>query len=84
MLRRTLQRLVFDDDGMEMIEWSVVGVVFAVGAAFYWTAIAPNVDAALDVIALVLDPGQGDGTGTGDGVGNGVGGDPDDGKSTCC
>ena len=33
MLRNTLKRLVVEDHGMEMVEWAIVGVVFAVAAA---------------------------------------------------
>ena len=34
----TLKRLIREDDGMEMIEWAIVGVVFAVAAAAFWGA----------------------------------------------
>jgi Flp pilus assembly pilin Flp len=82
MLRRTVQRLVWEDDGVEMIEWAIVGVVFAVAAGILWTDLATNIDAALNSIGDLLEADQA--SSGEDGIGNGVGGDPDGGKSTCC
>jgi hypothetical protein len=42
-LWQTTKRLVREDEGMEMVEWAIVGVVFAVAAAL------------LDDIGLALD-----------------------------
>ena len=36
MIKNTLKRFVNEDAGMEMVEWSIVGVVFALGAATIW------------------------------------------------
>jgi len=43
----TMKRLLVEEDGMEMVEWAIVGVVFAVAAAGFWTRLAGNVDGAL-------------------------------------
>ncbi len=47
---QTFKRLIVEEDGMEMVEWAIVGVVFAVAAAGFWTALAGNVDTALGKI----------------------------------
>jgi len=53
----TVKRLVIEDDGMEMVEWAIVGVVFAVAAAAFWGDLATNIDAALgDIEAQVNAP----------------------------
>jgi Flp pilus assembly pilin Flp len=54
---QTLKRLVREDDGMEMIEWAIVGVVFAVAAAAFWGTLATSVDGALDAIEQEVTPG---------------------------
>jgi Flp pilus assembly pilin Flp len=55
---QTLKRLVREDDGMEMIEWAIVGVVFAVAAAAFWGTLATSVDGALDAIEQEVTPGS--------------------------
>ena len=39
-----MKRLLVEEDGMEMVEWAIVGVVFAVAAAGFWTRLSSNVD----------------------------------------
>jgi hypothetical protein len=56
MLRSTIERLIRDDAGMEMVEWAIVGVVFAVAAAAFWGDLATNIDAALFDFAAVVNP----------------------------
>jgi Flp pilus assembly pilin Flp len=56
MLRNTILRLVREDAGMEMVEWAIVGVVFAVAAAAFWGDLATNVDAALGDIEQTVNP----------------------------
>lgn len=46
----TMKRLVIEEDGMEMIEWAIVGVVFAVAAAVSWGQLADSVDSALNLV----------------------------------
>ena len=56
MLWQTLKRLVLEDDGMEMVEWAIVGVVFAVAAAIFWGTLATAVDTALNSIETTVTP----------------------------
>jgi Flp pilus assembly pilin Flp len=56
MLLQTFKRLVLEEDGMEMIEWAIVGVVFAVAAAVVWTALAGQVGAAVGNIGATVSP----------------------------
>lgn len=45
-----LKRFLTEDSGMEMVEWAIVGVLFAVAAAVGWGALAGQVTAALGTI----------------------------------
>jgi Flp pilus assembly pilin Flp len=56
MLWHTVKRLVIEQDGMEMVEWAIVGVVFAVAAAAFWGDLATNIDAALGDIEAEINP----------------------------
>ena len=51
-----IKRLILEDDGMEMIEWAIVGVVFAIAGAIAWGSVADSVTAALGDIAVAVDP----------------------------
>ena len=55
-LLSTLKRLVLEDEGMEMVEWAIVGVVFAVAAAAFWGDLALDVDAALGKVETAVNP----------------------------
>ena len=57
MLLQTFKRLVREEDGMEMVEWAIVGVVFAVAAAAFWGTLATSVDGALNAIEAEITPG---------------------------
>ena len=52
----TFGRLIREDAGMEMVEWAIVGVVFAVAAAAFWGSLATAIDNALGDIETVVDP----------------------------
>ena len=54
-MRNAIARFVRGEEGMEMVEWAIVGVVFAVAAATFWGDIATAVDGALDKIAGKLE-----------------------------
>ena len=56
MLLNTVKRLLHEEDGMEMIEWAIVGIVFAVAAAGSWTVLHGKVDGALVNVANELVP----------------------------
>jgi Flp pilus assembly pilin Flp len=53
---QTTKRLVLEDDGMEMVEWAIVGVVFAVAAAALWGTLKDDIDAALQSIGDEVNP----------------------------
>jgi len=55
-LLNTLKRFVREDDGMEMVEWAIVGVVFAVAAAAFWGDLATEIDTALGHIEDTINP----------------------------
>ncbi len=55
MLLNTIKRFVREDDGMEMVEWAIVGVVFAVAAAAFWSDLAGAINLALDDIEDCVD-----------------------------
>jgi Flp pilus assembly pilin Flp len=56
MLWQNIKRLVLEEDGMEMVEWAIVGVVFAVAAAAFWGDLANSVDGALGAIEAEVTP----------------------------
>ena len=43
----TIKRLVREDEGMEMVEWSIVAVVFALASALLWSTLSDDIDTAL-------------------------------------
>ena len=51
-----IEKFVRSEDGMEMVEWSIVGVVFAVAAAAFWTQLSVAVDGALNSIEAEVTP----------------------------
>jgi Flp pilus assembly pilin Flp len=54
---QNFKRLIVEEEGMEMVEWAIVGVVFAVAAAGFWGALAGEVDSALGKIETQLQAG---------------------------
>ncbi len=59
-----MKRFVREDDGMEMVEWAIVGVVFALGAAVVWTSLKDNIDSALQAIGTCVSGGACPGIGS--------------------
>ena len=57
MIKNTLKRFVNEDAGMEMVEWSIVGVVFALGAATIWGALGGQINTALGNIGTCVSTG---------------------------
>ena len=55
-LWKLMKRLVREDEGMEMVEWAIVGVVFAVAAAAFWGDLATEVGTALNSIEQEINP----------------------------
>ena len=50
MLWNAIVRLVREDEGMEMVEWSIVGVVFALAGALLWSTLKDDINTALSNI----------------------------------
>jgi Flp pilus assembly pilin Flp len=50
MIANAIERLVREDEGMEMVEWSIVGLVFAIGGALIWTTLKTQINSGLDKI----------------------------------
>jgi Flp pilus assembly pilin Flp len=50
MLWNEMKRLVREDAGMEMVEWSIVGVVFALAGALLWSTLKTQINSGLDSI----------------------------------
>jgi hypothetical protein len=50
MVGNSFARLVREDRGMEMVEWSIVGVIFALASALLWNALKIEVNSGLDKI----------------------------------
>ena len=55
-MKNFISRLIQEDDGMEMVEWAIVGVVFAVAAAVFWGDLADAIDLALNDIEAEVTP----------------------------
>jgi Flp pilus assembly pilin Flp len=49
-----IKRLIVEEEGMEMIEWAIVGVVFAVAGALAWGTLATNVDTAIGKVETAV------------------------------
>ena len=52
-----IKRFIREDDGMEMIEWAIVGVVFALAAALFWGQLGLAVDSGLNQIEACVQTG---------------------------
>jgi Flp pilus assembly pilin Flp len=57
MISNTLKRFVNEDAGMEMVEWSIVGVVFALAAATTWGILGGSIATALGSIGTCVGGG---------------------------
>ena len=59
MLWTSIKRFVREDDGMEMVEWAIVGVVFALASALIWSGLRDSISTALtDIGNCVEDAAQ--------------------------
>ncbi len=53
-MRNAIRRFVKDESGMEMVEWTIVAVVFAVAASVAWGTLEGAISGALsDVVDTV-------------------------------
>ncbi len=57
MITDTFKRFLNEDDGMEMVEWSIVAVVFALGAATIWSTLGASIGLALTSIGTCVGGG---------------------------
>jgi Flp pilus assembly pilin Flp len=54
MIGRCLWQFLVADEGVEMVEWALVGSVFAVAAALFWGDLGTSIDGALNQIRRTL------------------------------
>jgi Flp pilus assembly pilin Flp len=59
MIARAFKNFVRDENGMEMVEWAIVGVVFALAAAAVWTTLKDDIGTALSNIGSCVKDGSG-------------------------
>jgi Flp pilus assembly pilin Flp len=57
MIRRTVKRFIVEEEGMEMIEWAIVAVFFAVAGALIWGDVAQAVEDALGGVISCITEG---------------------------
>ena len=60
-----IKRLLREDDGLETVEWAIVGTLVVIAAIVAFTAVGTNTNAAMTNIANTIPPGGGGGGGTG-------------------
>jgi len=51
-----IKNFIFEDDGMEMVEWALVAVLFAVIAGLAFTGVGTAVTTALGSVASTINP----------------------------
>ena len=54
MFGNAFARLLQEDAGMEMVEWSIVGVVFALAGALVWNSLNTQVNSGLNQIGTCV------------------------------
>jgi Flp pilus assembly pilin Flp len=59
MIARAFKNFVRDENGMEMVEWAIVGVVFALAAATLWTTLKDDIGTALGKVGDCVADGTG-------------------------
>jgi Flp pilus assembly pilin Flp len=64
MLWNALKQFARDEQGLETVEWAVVGTLVVIAAIVAFTTLGTNTDAAMTNIANTIPPGGGGGTGT--------------------
>ncbi|NNL67577.1 MAG: hypothetical protein HKP30_15110 [Myxococcales bacterium] len=58
-MRKQILDFVRDENGMEMIEWTIVATVFAVAAAAFWGQLGGAINTALQTVAATVGGGSG-------------------------
>lgn len=62
MFKTCLLRLVLEENGAEMIEWALLGVIFALSGAVFWGDLVIGMDGALGRLGRVFAEGASCGT----------------------
>lgn len=57
-----IKRFVLDEEGLETVEWAVVGTLVVIAAIIAFTQLGQNTDAAMTNIANTIPPGGGGGS----------------------
>ena len=60
----SIKSFVLDEQGLETVEWAVVGTLVVIAAIIAFTQLGANTNAAMTNIANTIPPGGGTGTGT--------------------
>ena len=64
MFGNEIARLIREEAGMEMVEWSIVGVIFALASALVWSSLRTQINSGLNQIGTCVgDSSQCPGTG---------------------
>ena len=50
-----IKKFLRDESGMEMVEWTIVAIVFAVAAAVFWENMAGAINTAIERITTELE-----------------------------
>ena len=58
-MRKQIVDFIRDENGMEMIEWTIVATVFAVAAAAFWNQLGGAINTALQSVASTVGGGSG-------------------------
>jgi len=53
-MRNAIQKFVRDESGMEMVEWTIVAIVFAVAASLAWGGLATAIQGALQTVQTTI------------------------------
>jgi Flp pilus assembly pilin Flp len=58
-MRRIIQRLLREEEGMELLEWAIVAVLFALSGAVAMGALGTGLTLPVNEIAVLLSKGGG-------------------------
>ena len=56
-MRNAIRSFINDDSGMEMVEWTIVAVVFAVAASVAWGTLEGAITGALSEVVDTVNGG---------------------------
>jgi Flp pilus assembly pilin Flp len=67
-LWNSVKRFALGEEGLETVEWAVVGTLVVIAAIVAFGTLGTNTNTAMTNIANTIPPGGGTGTGTGTGT----------------